>query len=117
MEIPDIRTWCAPALCNLILGVITIIGSLFHPIVMSILILNVVVTLLWSMLLQFLCKRGYTMVSWFLVLFPYVALFLGIYYGWQEIQSDPNFKNDPYFQQVFGVLPKQHYSMQTTAPH
>lgn len=33
---------------------------------------------LWSLFLNYLCGKGYTSVSWFLVLLPYVLLLLGI---------------------------------------
>jgi len=39
---------------------------------------NILFTLLWTWVLNRLCSAGYIRVSWFLVLFPYLLLFLVI---------------------------------------
>lgn len=41
-------------------------------------IANVLFTLFWTWVLNRICSAGYIRVSWFLVLFPYLMLFLGI---------------------------------------
>jgi len=45
-------------------GAITFVSALF--------------TLFWTWILNQLCSAGYTKVSWFLVLFPYLFLFIGV---------------------------------------
>jgi len=39
---------------------------------------SVLFTLFWTWILNQLCSAGYTKVSWFLVLFPYLFLFIGV---------------------------------------
>ena len=39
---------------------------------------NILFTLLWTWVLNRLCSAGYIRVSWFLVLFPYLLIFVGI---------------------------------------
>lgn len=39
---------------------------------------NVLFTLFWTWILNRICSAGYTKVSWFLVLFPYLCLFIFI---------------------------------------
>ena len=39
-------------------------------------VLKVVYVVLWTMLLQYLCSRGYSNVSWFLVLMPFILMFM-----------------------------------------
>jgi hypothetical protein len=35
--------------------------------------------LLWTWVLSYLCKKGYTSLSWFLVLLPWVLMFLALF--------------------------------------
>lgn len=42
---------------------------------------NVIFILFWTWLLNFICSAGYTKVSWFLVLFPYLCLFIFIVFA------------------------------------
>jgi hypothetical protein len=73
----DITTFCAPSQVNLLFGVIGfviafttvgIIGSFSH----------LFVTLLWCLLLNYMCSIGWTTVAWFLVLWPFIVLILCI---------------------------------------
>ena len=41
-------------------------------------LINVLFTLFWTWVLNWLCSVGYTKVSWFLVLFPYVFMFIAV---------------------------------------
>jgi len=73
----DITTFCAPSQVNLLFGVIGfviafttvgIIGSFSH----------IFITLLWCLVLNYLCSIGWTTVAWFLVLWPFIVTILGI---------------------------------------
>jgi hypothetical protein len=44
----------------------------------SVTLVNILFTLFWTWVLNRLCSAGYIRVSWFLVLFPYLLLFLAI---------------------------------------
>ena len=41
-------------------------------------VINILFTLFWTWVLNRLCASGYSRVSWFLVLFPYLLLFIGV---------------------------------------
>ena len=96
---------CTPAKVYITLAVIYMIGAYFsmnefsnfmqvnqsklHPYLNSlnfsvskstngVTLVNILFTLLWTWLLNRLCSAGYIRVSWFLVLFPYLLLFLAI---------------------------------------
>lgn len=96
---------CTPAKVYITLAVIYMIGTYFcmnkcstfmqanqsklHPYLNSlhadmgqsthgISLANVLFTLFWTWVLNRLCSAGYIRVSWFLVLFPYMLLFIGI---------------------------------------
>ena len=96
---------CTPAKVYITIAVIYMIGAYFgmsefsnfmqvnqsklHPYLNSlnfsvskstngVTLVNILFTLLWTWLLNRLCSAGYIRVSWFLVLFPYLLLFLAI---------------------------------------
>lgn len=41
-------------------------------------LLQVLYVFAWSWFLNFLCKKGYTNISWFLVLLPYVGVLIAV---------------------------------------
>lgn len=47
----------------------------------AITLVNVLFTLFWTWVLNRLCSAGYTKVSWFLVLFPYLFLFIALIFA------------------------------------
>ena len=96
---------CTPAKVYITLAVIYMIGAYFsmnefsnfmqvnqsklHPYLNSlnfsvsksansVTLANILFTLFWTWVLNRLCSAGYIRVSWFLVLFPYLLLFLAI---------------------------------------
>ena len=38
--------------------------------------IKLVYVLLWTYILQLLCRKGYSSVSWFLVLLPFIGMFI-----------------------------------------
>ena len=44
-------------------------------------ILNSLYILLWTYILNFLCKKGYSSISWFLVLFPFLFVFINLFFN------------------------------------
>ena len=62
---------CLPATVYLVIAFIGIIGSLSMGHMSSIL-LNIVLSGLWVLLLNFLCSKGYATVSWILLLAPVI---------------------------------------------
>jgi len=91
--IPGIKNLCTPALVYFIVSIISIIimaiqnyGNsdlyclgMYSCNVTSIgiiFILKLVYVLFWTWVLNIICRGGYEGVSWFLVLFPYILLFV-----------------------------------------
>lgn len=70
---------CTPAQLYFILGLIGILASLQMKFNLNLTILNVLTLLLWTFLLNMFCNWGWSSLSWFLVLFPYVLLLLLIF--------------------------------------
>ena len=65
---------CAPALVYLALSVIGLfIGAKMFTLI------HIIGILLWTFILNFLCSKGYTTLSWILVLLPIIFMFIVIF--------------------------------------
>lgn len=65
---------CPPAMVYVVISLIYLVmSSLKGPNIMSI-IVGFIFIVLWSWLLNFLCSKGFTIVSWIIVLLPFLAL-------------------------------------------
>jgi hypothetical protein len=73
----DITTFCAPSQVNLLFGVIGFVLA-FTSVGIIASFSHLFVTLLWCLVLNYLCSIGWTKLSWFLVLWPFMLLLLGI---------------------------------------
>jgi hypothetical protein len=69
---------CDPAKLYLVLAFISIIVMLFSKIKISIVLMKLIFILIWVFILNFICKKGYVGVSWFLVLLPYILMILAL---------------------------------------
>ena len=77
MKLADIQKLCVPALINLVLSVIYIIGLVtVNNIAVTRFLGEVAIAAISTWLLQYLCKSGYTAVSWFFVLMPFILFAL-----------------------------------------
>lgn len=70
---------CAPAKLYFAIAVIAIIVGLFAKIELSILIVKLIFAFIWTWILGLLCKKGWSPLSWFLVLFPYIVILLAVF--------------------------------------
>jgi hypothetical protein len=88
-----VKHLCTPAVLYLGLSLMTIFIMLFQNLgdknvyclgrfnvkckhKWSVFAVKILYIMLFTLLLQFLCERGYMNVSWFIVLFPYLLMFL-----------------------------------------
>lgn len=67
---------CDPAKLYTILVAITILLSFFRGMNIMTTIFKLVFAFFWIMILNYLCEKGYPMVSWFLVMLPFIMMFL-----------------------------------------
>jgi len=66
---------CTPAFIYFTISVIFLImNSLSNFNVMSI-IIKIVVIMLWSWFLNFLCSMGYSIIAWIILILPFLVLF------------------------------------------
>lgn len=84
---PAFRELCTPAKIYFAIAVIAAIFALFNGIGVIAVGLNLVFGFIWTFVLGWLCKKGFTNISWFLVLLPYIIIALamfGIYHVTEE---------------------------------
>lgn len=91
--------WTLMAIQNITHSYTYCIGtySCSAPSVMSIFIFKLVYIIFWTWLLNIICKSGYTTVSWFLVLIPYILLFLLIAGGFLATFTSDRYTNSNYY--------------------
>ena len=94
MDLVGIRKLCTPALIYLILSMITLAVMALQNIfnvdtyclghfecqttnaIWLIFVIKFIYVLFWTWILNLICKAGYTNVSWFLLLIPYILFFV-----------------------------------------
>lgn len=69
---------CTPARLYLVISIITIFLALFNHFNIIALAIKILFTAVWTIVLTCLCDKGFTFLSWFLVLFPYILILLAI---------------------------------------
>ncbi len=76
--IKDFAKLCTPAKIYFAIAVIASIFALFNGISLLAVFFKLVFAFIWTFILGFLCKKGFTAISWFLVLLPYIVMVLSI---------------------------------------
>jgi hypothetical protein len=62
----------------LVLSVIAILMAIMKRMSMMTIVVKTVFVLLWTWFLNFLCSKGYSGISWFLVLLPFIFLVMAV---------------------------------------
>jgi hypothetical protein len=72
---------CNPALLYFILAIMSILTLIIHKTSATVIIAKIIGVLLWTWFLNFVCGKGFTNVSWGLVVAPYVIIFIALVTG------------------------------------
>jgi len=75
----EFSSLCTPAKIYFAIAVIASIIMLFNGISFVAIFLKLFFAFIWTFILGFLCKKGFTAISWFLVLLPYIVLLLAMF--------------------------------------
>ena len=67
---------CTPAKIYFAIALVASIVALFRGNNFVSVFMKMVFAFLWTYILSWLCKKGYTSISWFLVLLPYIIILL-----------------------------------------
>ena len=65
---------CNPAMLYLILSIITILMGISAQVQVSVFVVKIIWMVVWVYILNLLCSKGYTTVSWVLVLLPFILI-------------------------------------------
>ena len=76
---PDFRELCTPAKIYFAIAVIASVFALFNGVGVIAVGLKLVFAFVWTFVLGWLCKKGFTNISWFLVLLPYIIIALAMF--------------------------------------
>ena len=67
---------CTPAQLYLALSVIAVIFVAINSFSISTIVIKLLFIALWTFILNWICSKGYTTISWILVILPYVIFIL-----------------------------------------
>ena len=67
---------CTPAKLYFVLAVLSCIIALFNGVKFMHVAVNLIIAFIWTAILSWICGKGFTGVSWFLVLIPYILMLL-----------------------------------------
>lgn len=73
---------CTPAKLYFILTIIGCIFMLFHNVNLLAIFSKLFFAFIWTVILNWICKKGFPIVSWILVLLPFILMtmaFFGLY--------------------------------------
>ena len=94
----DFDKLCTPAKLYFIIAIISLIFAFFKHFNIVFLIVKFLFALVWALILSCLCDKGFSYLSWFLVLFPYFLIllaFFGLYKeGLQTMDANKNTQKD-----------------------
>lgn len=69
-------TLCTPAKLYFVLSVLACVIALFNGVKFMTVSINLIVAFIWTAILGWFCKNGFTPISWLLVLLPYIMMVL-----------------------------------------
>ena len=72
---------CSPAMLYLLISAVAIIGAFIKRMSIMSILVKVLFVALWTWFLNFLCSKGHTGISWFLVLLPFALLILAVVFS------------------------------------
>jgi hypothetical protein len=75
----DFSKLCTPAKIYFAIAVISTIIALFYGVGFMAAFMKIVFAFIWTYALGWLCNKGYSLISWFLVLLPYIVIGLAMF--------------------------------------
>ena len=84
---------CAPAKLYFVLVFISIIIGLFSGFHFLAIIFKLLFAFIWTMVLNWLCKKGWKTLSWILVLLPFILIILAYVGMWKISKSQQSMMN------------------------
>ena len=69
---------CSPALLYLIIAIMAILSMIYSKVAMQTVAMKGLFVIIYTWFLNFLCSKGHSSISWFLVILPFVTMALFI---------------------------------------
>jgi hypothetical protein len=72
---------CTPAMIYFVLSVLSLVISAFYQLNIASILFQLLFIALWTWILNYFCKMGYSVLSWVIVFFPFIMaalLFLNL---------------------------------------
>ena len=67
----DFSKLCTPAYIYFVVSIIYLLIKNITNFNISSLVINIIIIMLWSYLLNFLCGMGYAIIAWLILIFPF----------------------------------------------
>lgn len=83
---------CTPAKIYFLFTLLTVFMMLFQRVKIMAIFTKILFAGLWTFFLSWLCKKGYESISWFLVLLPFIVIFLAwlsVISGVMDVSATP----------------------------
>ena len=93
MEFYNPKDMCMPAKVYFALALVAVILTSMTSFNLSSIIFSIIVLILWSLLLNWICSLGFTGMSWALVLVPFASILFTLIIGNETISA--NNRNNP----------------------
>lgn len=93
---------CLPAKIYFAIAVIASIVMLFNGISFMVIFVKLIFAFMWTFVLGWLCKKGLTAISWFLVLLPYIILLLASFKIYHTTEDQKQIMRNLKLQGAFG---------------
>ena len=108
MEFYNPKDMCMPAKVYFALALIAVILTSMTSFNLSSIIFSVIVLILWSLLLNWICSLGFTGMSWALVLVPFASILFTLIIGNETISANnrinPNNLTGSQSSSLYGTL-------------
>ena len=75
----DFSKLCTPAKIYFAIAVIASVVALFSGASIMMAFWQLIFAFIWTYVLGWICEKGYTSISWFLVLLPYIIMLLAMF--------------------------------------
>ncbi len=72
----DLQSLCTPAKIYFILAIVYFIFAVVKRVHFMTSVINLLFAFAWTYLLSWLCKKGWSKLSWAILLFPYILIML-----------------------------------------
>lgn len=104
---------CTPAKIYFAIAVIAAVIGLFSGASIMMVFMKLVFAFIWTYVLGWLCKKGFTSISWFLVLLPYIIIVLAMLNIYHVTHEQKQIMRTLQLQGAYG---QEAMSMPTTMP-